>query len=201
MLLILSSFQWYLKCLYKRHFLRRYKSQTKTSTTQAFGRPNWILLEDLVLKFGLCLPETLGCDMRGTNLACSTVGQLQLTFLTKKNCPLCNCHNFFSSFHYADNFVIKVLLILSSFQWYLKCLYKRHFLRRYKSQTKTSTTQAFGRPNWILLEDLVLKFGLCLPETLGCDMRGTNLACATVDQLQLTLWVELFNPKMSTLRP
>ena len=35
--------------------------------------------------------------------------------------------SFFFSFHYADNFVIKLLLILSPFQWYLKFLY-RHIL-------------------------------------------------------------------------
>ena len=68
---------------------------------------------------------------------------------------------------------LKVLLVLSSFQCYLKCL---HFLRRYKWQTKTPTTQAFGRPNWTPLEDLVLRFGLCLPETFGCDMKGTKLS-------------------------
>ena len=34
-----------------------------------------------------------------------------------------------SVFHYAYNFVIKVLLILSSFQWYLKCPHRHIILQ------------------------------------------------------------------------
>ena len=51
-----------------------------------------------------------------------------LLLFNKKSLSLCNCRNFFS-FHYTDNFFfIKVLLILSSYQWYLKCLYGHIFL-------------------------------------------------------------------------
>ena len=55
------------------------------------------------------------------------------TCLTKKVCPLCNCHNFFSLFT-THMFCYQIVAysvfvpILPSFQWYLKYLYRHNIL-------------------------------------------------------------------------
>ena len=94
-------------------------------------------------------------------------------FTTEIWTHICSCHYFFTPFFCADNFDIRLLLIVCASRWYIKCLYRYLFLEVIAKHARVTQKRHFliwnksnSKAPWPTAPKLVL----WVANTLSCDM-------------------------------